>query len=256
MPLTPALSSVRPLFVPSVGLVLSQEHTATRKRSERFFFFPSRKCFRTMKSQSLNQKIHECPFKAIITNYFISGFQKRNISVIFLCLADWMFEKLKSWDSILLDRGVRVCEFIQLCLTLCDPMDCSPPGSSIHAVLQARILEWVVMPSSRGSSRPRDWTHVSYISCTGRRVLDPGSIGIFPNIMTPSSTRFDVKYFESLLEFVDLCTFHQPSPFSKAVFIQWHVKEPVCSVITERSRRVDMQKEKKGKDEDLYREEK
>ena len=47
-----------------------------------------------------------------------------------------------------------------LCLTLCNPMNCSPPGSSVHGILQARILEWVVMPS-RGSSRPRDRTHVS-----------------------------------------------------------------------------------------------
>ena len=44
---------------------------------------------------------------------------------------------------------------LQLCLTLCDPMDCSPPGSSVHGVLQARILQWVSMPSSRGSSQPR-----------------------------------------------------------------------------------------------------
>ena len=44
----------------------------------------------------------------------------------------------------------------QSCLTLCDPMDCSPPGSSVHGILQARILEWVAMPSSRGSSQPRD----------------------------------------------------------------------------------------------------
>ena len=165
-----------------------------------------------------------------------------------------MFEKLKSWDSILLDRGVRVCEFIQSCLTVCAPMDCNPPGSSVHGILQARILEWVVMPSSRGSSQPRDWICVSYISCIGRRVLDPGSIAIFPN-MTPSSTRFDVKYFESLLEFVkDLCTFHQPSPVSKAMFIQWHVKEFVCSVIKERSRRVGMQEGKREKDEDPYKE--
>ena len=41
------------------------------------------------------------------------------------------------------------------CPTLCDPMGCSPPGSSVHGILQARILEWVAMPSSRGSSRPR-----------------------------------------------------------------------------------------------------
>ena len=48
---------------------------------------------------------------------------------------------------------------------------CSPPGSSVHAILQARILEWVAMPSSTESSWPRDWTHVSYISCIGRWVL-------------------------------------------------------------------------------------
>ena len=46
--------------------------------------------------------------------------------------------------------------------TLCDPMDCS----SVHGILQIRVLEWVAVPSSRGSSRPRDRTHVSYISCT------------------------------------------------------------------------------------------
>ena len=53
---------------------------------------------------------------------------------------------------------------LQLCPTLSNPMDCNLPGSSAHGILQARTLEWVVMPSSRGSSRPRDWTHVSCIS--------------------------------------------------------------------------------------------
>ena len=48
----------------------------------------------------------------------------------------------------------------QLCLTLCNPVDCSPPGSSVHGILQARVLEWVAMPSSRGSSQPRDQTHI------------------------------------------------------------------------------------------------
>ena len=50
---------------------------------------------------------------------------------------------------------------LQSCLTLWDLMDCSLPGSSVHGVLQARILEWVAMPSSRGSSPSRDWTQVS-----------------------------------------------------------------------------------------------
>ena len=43
-------------------------------------------------------------------------------------------------------------ESLQSCLTLCDPRDCSPRGSSVHGIIQARILEWVAMPSSRGSS--------------------------------------------------------------------------------------------------------
>ena len=52
----------------------------------------------------------------------------------------------------------------QLCATLCDPIDCSPPGSSIHGILQAGILEWVAMSFPRGSSQPRDWTWVSCIA--------------------------------------------------------------------------------------------
>ena len=50
-------------------------------------------------------------------------------------------------------------------------MDCNPPGSSVHGILQARIMEWVAMPSPRGSSQLRDQTHVSYVSCIGRWVL-------------------------------------------------------------------------------------
>ena len=60
---------------------------------------------------------------------------------------------------------------MQSCLTLCNPTDHSLPGSSVHGILQAKILEWVAMSSSRGSSQPRDRTHVSYISYIGRWVL-------------------------------------------------------------------------------------
>ena len=52
----------------------------------------------------------------------------------------------------------------QSCLTLCDPMDCSPLGSSVHGILQARILEWVAISFSRGSSQPRYQTQVSHIA--------------------------------------------------------------------------------------------
>ena len=60
---------------------------------------------------------------------------------------------------------VCVCTLVaQSHLTLCNLMDCSPPGSSVHGILQARILEWVVIPFSRGSSQPRDRTRVSCIA--------------------------------------------------------------------------------------------
>ena len=52
---------------------------------------------------------------------------------------------------------------LQSCLTLCDTMNCSPPGSPVHGILQARMLEWVAMPSSRGSSQSRDPNYVSYV---------------------------------------------------------------------------------------------
>ena len=56
---------------------------------------------------------------------------------------------------------IRMCSVTQLCLILCDSMDCSPPVSSVHGILQARILEWLAMPSSRVSSEPRDQYHIS-----------------------------------------------------------------------------------------------
>ena len=57
-----------------------------------------------------------------------------------------------------------MCLVTQLYPTICNSMDYSPPGSSVHGILQTRILEWVAMPSSRKSSQPRDWTQVSHIA--------------------------------------------------------------------------------------------
>ena len=56
-------------------------------------------------------------------------------------------------------------------LTLCNAMDCSLPGCSVRGILQVIILEWVAMPSSMGSSRPRDRTLISYVFCVGRQIL-------------------------------------------------------------------------------------
>ena len=64
-----------------------------------------------------------------------------------------------------------LCMYVSSVLTLCDPMDCSLPGSSVHGIFQARILEWVAIFSSRGSSQPKDQTRPSCSSCTGRQIL-------------------------------------------------------------------------------------
>ena len=64
---------------------------------------------------------------------------------------------------IQLQRGC-CCLVSKLCPTLCDTMDCSPPGSSVPVILQTRLLEWVAMPSSTGSSQLKDPTHISHVS--------------------------------------------------------------------------------------------
>ena len=72
-------------------------------------------------------------------------------------------------QTALLTPSVCVCVCVcvlaaQSCRTFCDPMDCSPPGSSVHGIPQAGILEWVAICSSRGSPQPRDWTCISHVS--------------------------------------------------------------------------------------------
>ena len=71
-------------------------------------------------------------------------------TIPYLFLVDWLESKSES-------------EVTQSCPTLCDPVDCSLPGFSVHGILQARILEWVAISFSRGSSSPRDRTRVSHI---------------------------------------------------------------------------------------------
>ena len=72
-----------------------------------------------------------------------------------------------SVSYLLSSESGNCCLVAKSCLTLCHPMDCSPPGYSIHGISQARILEWVVISFSKGSSWPRDWT---FISCIGRQI--------------------------------------------------------------------------------------
>ena len=80
-------------------------------------------------------------------------------SLMASALACGLFTTSTTWRSEV--------KWSQSCPTLCDPVDCSLPDSSVHGILQAKILEWVAISFSRGSSQPRDWTWVSCIA--GRR---------------------------------------------------------------------------------------
>ena len=74
--------------------------------------------------------------------------------------------KIKQTNREFNSHLTRLCmhaESLQLCPILCDLMNCRLPDSSVHGILQARTLEWVTMVSSKGSSRPRNQTHISYI---------------------------------------------------------------------------------------------
>ena len=94
----------------------------------------------------------------------------------------------------------------QSCPTLCDPMECSLPGFSVQGILQARILEWVAIPFSRGSSRPRDRI---WVSCIGRWILyhwatRDAQIGLYMTInghllthgALPHSSKSNVSWFD------------------------------------------------------------
>ena len=83
------------------------------------------------------------------------------------CILFFFSEKrlISKGSNFKLPESVKVLT-TQSCLTLCNPMDCSPPGFSFHRILQARILEWVTIPFSRGSSQPRGQ---NWVSCTAGR---------------------------------------------------------------------------------------
>ena len=75
-----------------------------------------------------------------------------------------LLDPSKVWREAQLWWAMCCCLVAKSCLTLCDPMDYSSPGPSVHGIFQARILEWVAFPFSRASSQPRDWTQVSCIT--------------------------------------------------------------------------------------------
>ena len=89
--------------------------------------------------------------------------QGSNLHLFVSCIDRWVLYQLSHREAIYKHKALNHCAVhlqligcawcsVALAVSLCDPMDCSPTGSSVHGILQARILEWVAMPSSRGSS--------------------------------------------------------------------------------------------------------
>ena len=112
--------------------------------------------------QSINLCQHiRCSWGRYVTPsrhwYLLEPWRPRESSLLFLLMQN---------ASV----SVRV-KLLQSCPTLCNPMDRSPPGSSVHGIFQARILEWISMPPSRGSWWRRDLTCIFYVSYIGRWVL-------------------------------------------------------------------------------------
>ena len=112
----------------------------------------------------------------------ISPFWRRSVLGVLLCKYIYIYLCVCITESLCYTVVFNItlqfnCEskmkvlVIQSCLTLCNPMDCSSPGSSVPGILRSRTLEWVVISFSRGSSWSRDWIHISYIFCIGRQIL-------------------------------------------------------------------------------------
>ena len=125
-----------------------------------------------------------------------------------------------SGNSVRLYFGVVT----QSCPTLCNPMDCSPRGSSVHGIFQARMLEWVAISFSRGSSRPRDRT---WVSCTAGRFVTIWATRENPyitHLLSRSSLIFTLHWSIS----VD-CLLHDCSPLHNHIdwshfkFMTWWV---------------------------------
>ena len=123
-----------------------------------------------------------CQDKAVIhegTEYDYNYFIKLSLSLLWNLLYEYNTHARGNFQMILpcfinynaLSHSIFLCikigevksEVTQSCPTLCNPMDCSLPCSSVHGIFQAKVLEWVVISFSRGSSQPRDWTWVSHI---------------------------------------------------------------------------------------------
>ena len=102
------------------------------------------------------KRIVSCPYNKVIPlGWLLKRFQQTHMGA--------SEEPMSTGGLVCNIPNTKENEVAQSGLTVCDPMDCTPPGSSIHGIFQARILEWVAISFSRRSSQPRNWTRVSHI---------------------------------------------------------------------------------------------
>ena len=112
--------------------------------------------------------------------------RERKFSYLFLFEGHWSHRGGSTLKISSKPKEKKESEVTQSCPTLCDPMDCSLPGSSVRRIFQARVLEWVAIAFSRGSPWPRDWTWLSHT--VGRRFTVWATREDHLNLITSQST--------------------------------------------------------------------
>ena len=116
---------------------------------------------------------------------------------------------------------IYICIKTQLCLTLCEPIDGSPPGSSVHGILQARILDWVAMSSSRGSSQPRDRSRSPAVHAHSLHLSHQGSTHTHTHTHTHiHMALIDTKFLIDTLYYI---------PYSKEI-MRYNLKKKIWNV--------------------------
>ena len=142
---------------------------------------------------------------------FFGGFSWLRDWTSVSALASRFFTTETTGKSSKILKSVCVCVFVKVtrsCPTLCHLMDCRLPGSSVHGILQARILEWVSIYSSRGTSQPRDRTQVSHI------------VGIFFTIWaTREAQKYSISYQNDGYVSLYICSNPSCVPHQKTIVI-------------------------------------
>ena len=162
---------MEPDFYPLPPFISTSHHSLLGSPSFVIYHLSSRCSLKSycILVNSLEKKLKLCKVKDFDKGHVVSKRQDWNWGLHLFDLLSYNDSQNKFYFLILF--AWVPAKLLQSCLTLCDPTGLYLPGSSVYGILQSRILEWVTMVSSRGSSLPRDQTSISYASCIGKQVL-------------------------------------------------------------------------------------